>query len=52
MADTESEDQAPEEPDQNHLQHLSDGAGCTEIWEHLSDFRDAENEEETDGDKT
>lgn len=24
----------------DHLQDLDDGAGCTEIWEHLSDRRD------------
>jgi hypothetical protein len=25
-----------------HLDSLSDGAGCTEIWEHLSETRDEE----------
>lgn len=26
----------------DHLAELSDGAGCTEIWEHLSERREAE----------
>jgi len=25
--------------DDEHLQDLEDGAGCTEIWEHLSEKR-------------
>jgi hypothetical protein len=25
----------------DHLAELSDGAGCTEIWEHLSERREA-----------
>lgn len=25
-----------------HLKDLEDGSGCTEIWEHLSERRDAE----------
>lgn len=28
------------EDDGAHLDELPDGAGCTEIWEHLSDGRD------------
>jgi len=35
----------------SHLSNLSDGAGCTEIWEHLSEQRadaDAESESDTD----
>ncbi|MDQ2055757.1 MULTISPECIES: hypothetical protein [Halobellus] len=24
----------------DHLDDLSDGAGCTEVWEHLSDSRE------------
>lgn len=27
--------------DTDHLSNLSDGAGCTEIWEHLSEQREA-----------
>ena len=26
--------------DADHLEELADGAGCTEIWEHLSEGRD------------
>lgn len=28
--------------DSGHLAEIPDGAGCTEIWEHLSDGRDEE----------
>jgi len=28
-----------ESTDDDHLNGLEDGAGCTEIWETLSDFR-------------
>jgi len=28
--------------DSNHLDDVEDGAGCTEIWEHLSESREAE----------
>lgn len=30
------------EPVANHLDDVKDGAGCTEIWEHLSNQRDTE----------
>lgn len=30
----------------SHLSNLSDGAGCTEIWEHLSEQRAAVDEDE------
>ncbi|MFC4358276.1 hypothetical protein ACFO0N_09995 [Halobium salinum] len=30
-----------EEADDAHLADVQDGAGCTEIWEHLSDRREA-----------
>ncbi|WP_311173913.1 hypothetical protein [Halobellus ordinarius] len=39
----EPDDDAAEESDDDeysHLKDLSDGAGCTEIWEHLSDSRE------------
>jgi hypothetical protein len=26
----------------DHLEDVQDGAGCTEIWEHLSDRRESE----------
>ncbi len=29
----------------DHLQDVPDGAGCTEIWEHLADRRESENED-------
>ena len=28
-----------ERSDNSHLADLSDGAGCTEVWEHLSEQR-------------
>jgi len=33
----------------DHLAELSDGAGCTEIWEHLSERREAEETATEDG---
>jgi len=37
----------------SHLSNLSDGAGCTEIWEHLSEQRAAaEAESEGEDDET
>ena len=30
--------------DSDHLADVEDGAGCTEIWEHLSERREAERE--------
>lgn len=29
----------PRDPDRSHLSDLPDGAGCAEIWEHLSERR-------------
>lgn len=40
-----TEQKVSEPRDDEHLQNVPDGAGCTEIWEHLSDDRDEENEE-------
>lgn len=34
--------------DDDHLANLSDGAGCAEVWEHLSEQRDTEGSK-TDG---
>lgn len=31
-----------DDTDSDHLDGLEDGAGCTEIWEHLSERRDEE----------
>ncbi|MFD1633257.1 hypothetical protein ACOZ4L_08685 [Haloplanus ruber] len=36
-ADAERDDGAEE---RNHLSDVEAGAGCTEIWEHLSETRD------------
>lgn len=36
-------DPTPNEPatgEDDHLEDLKDGAGCTEIWEHLSETRE------------
>ena len=33
----------------DHLAELSDGAGCTEIWEHLSERREADEAAAEDG---
>ncbi|ELY83378.1 hypothetical protein [Natrinema pallidum] len=33
-------EQDPEERDDAHLDDLEEGAGCTEIWEHLAEQRD------------
>lgn len=32
----------PRAPDDEHVQNVEDGAGCTEIWEHLSGENDRE----------
>lgn len=37
MSDTEEE-----EPATDHLDDVEDGCGCTEIWEHLSEQREAD----------
>lgn len=37
--DAETDEQADEQIDE-HLRELADGAGCTEIWEHLSKRRE------------
>lgn len=34
-----------EERDDAHLADIEEGAGCTEIWEHLSERREREREE-------
>ena len=38
MSDAEAE----EEPATDHLDDVEDGCGCTEIWEHLSEQREAD----------
>jgi hypothetical protein len=37
-ASTDPEDEAADA--RNHLSDVEPGAGCTEIWEHLSETRD------------
>ena len=37
MSDTDGEKR-----DDDHLADIEDGCGCTEIWEHLSEQREAE----------
>ena len=35
-----AETEEPDDRDDAHLQDVEPGAGCTEIWEHLSETRD------------
>ena len=39
MTDTDGGDPEPDAADE-HLEELADGAGCAEIWEHLSELRE------------
>lgn len=39
--DEQNEQQGEEQIDE-HLQNIDDGAGCTEIWEHLSENRESD----------
>jgi len=32
----------PQQDADEHLDDVSDGCGCTEMWEHMSDHRDEE----------
>jgi hypothetical protein len=41
MSQTQNEPE-DEEIDTSHLDDVEDGCGCTEIWEHMSDERDAD----------
>jgi len=51
--ETRREDDGPASgaAESDHLAGVEDGAGCTEIWEHLSARREAEREE-TERDET
>jgi len=40
----DTEDEAEEDRADAHLDGVEPGAGCTEIWEHLSEQRDVEEE--------
>lgn len=44
-ASDESTDERTER-ERSHLEDVEDGAGCTEIWEHLSERREDEADEE------
>lgn len=37
-----SEPQTEEEQSTDHLDDLADGCGCAEVWEHLSEHREAD----------
>ena len=39
-AESTADDDADDGEEFDHLDSLSDGVGCTEIWEHLSENRD------------
>lgn len=45
-----SDAKADEESSSNYLDDIEDGAGCTEIWEHLSNRREAESDDDEDED--
>jgi len=36
----ETDEEAEQRRDDAHLRDVEEGAGCTEIWEHLSETRD------------
>lgn len=40
-----------EEADTGHLDDIDDGCGCAEIWEHLSERREADTELESNDDE-
>jgi len=42
MTTTSSNPSEEEEQVKEHLEDVEDGSGCTEIWEHLSESRDAD----------
>ena len=39
---TTEDDTSEETPEDRHLDGVADGCGCTEIWEHLSEQRAAD----------
>ncbi|WP_275039403.1 hypothetical protein ACNO8S_13980 [Haloarcula sp. KBTZ06] len=41
MTETMSKSKA-DDPERAHLADVADGCGCTEIWEHMSEARDAD----------
>lgn len=38
-SETDAEEEQYDERYDEHLENIDDGAGCTEIWEHLSENR-------------
>ena len=42
MPEGSSDDESDDNDDEDHLDGVQDGAGCTELWDHLSEQR-AEN---------
>lgn len=51
-----SEGSSGDDADRDHLDGVPDGAGCTELWDHLTGQRDGDSsddddaEDDTDGD--
>ena len=44
MQETEAVPEPPskaDDPDRAHLADIEDGCGCAEVWEHLSESREA-----------
>lgn len=39
-AESETDDRSDEETDEGLLDDVDDGAGCVEIWSHVSESRD------------
>ena len=45
-ATTTTSDTEEERQDGDHLDDIDDGCGCAEVWEHLSERREAEADED------
>jgi hypothetical protein len=45
---TDDRDRDRERVDTSHFDGIEDGCGCAEVWEHLSEGREAEGETEVD----
>jgi hypothetical protein len=41
MKSSKQNAEAEEDIETAHLQEIEDGCGCVEVWENLSDYRDA-----------
>jgi len=46
QAATDESEESDADRERSHLSDVEDGAGCTEIWEHLSERREDEDDEE------